>query len=101
MQTMEHCILQNNAINIYELYFDEEEDSNLVYEQNHYKTLNVFRDPSTMKRPIQHISWSPDGGTHLAASYCNLAFQQTLNVDTCSYIWEVGKKDIFIFTLSY
>lgn len=89
---MEHCILQNNAINIYELYFDEDEDIIPVYEQHNYKTLNVFRDPAAVKRPVQHISWSPDGGTHLATSYCNLAFEQAANVNTCSYIWEVGKK---------
>lgn len=91
---MEHCILQNNAINIYESYFDEEEKMTPVYEKYHYKTLNVFRDPLKNRRSVQHISWSPDGGTHLAASYCNLAFQQSLNVDTSSYIWDVGMNKI-------
>lgn len=101
---MEHCILQNNAINIYESYFDEEENMTPVYEKYHYKTLNVFRDPLKNRRSVQHISWSPDGGTHLAASYCNLAFQQSLNVDTSSYVWDVGMEKIrpnFVMFITY
>lgn len=87
---MEHCIRQNNAINIYEMYFDED-DNIPVYENYCYKTLNIFRDPVKQKRPIQQMSWSPDGGTHLAASYCNLTFQQAFNnVQTSSYIWDIG-----------
>lgn len=76
-------------MNIYETYFDEEE---LTPVSEPYKTLNLFRDPILCKRPVQQISWSPDGGTHLAAAYCNLAFQQALNYDTSSYVWDVGKR---------
>lgn len=88
---MEHCILQNNAINIYELYFDED-DTIPVCVNYPYKTLNIFRDPGKKKLPIQQISWSPDGGTHIAASYCNLAFQPVIHSNTNSYIWNVGNQ---------
>ena len=87
-QTIEHYILQNNAVNIYETYFDDDEPIP-VHEQ--YKTWNLFRDPVQYKRPIQQICWSPDGGTRIAAAYCNLTFQQGLNYDTSSYIWDVGE----------
>lgn len=97
---MEHCIRQNNAINIYEMYFDEE-DTVPVNESYCYKTLNIFRDPMKQKRPIQQMSWSPDGGTHLAASYCNLAFQQTSNAtQTSSYIWDIGMETREFYSIS-
>ena len=86
---MEHVIKQNNAIDIYELYFNE-----MHSEQNDEipsaKTINVFRDPNPVKRTANHISWYIDGPKKIAASYCNLEFQQNRN-EVCvdSYIWDV------------
>lgn len=42
-QLMEHCIQQNNAIDIYEEYFDSEETVEEAEEQPSAKTINVFR----------------------------------------------------------
>lgn len=42
MQVMEHCIKQNNAIDIYEEYF-EDVDVDQVDETPSAKTINVFR----------------------------------------------------------
>lgn len=42
-QLMEHCIKQNNAIDIYEEYFDGEEVVEEAEEQPSAKTINVFR----------------------------------------------------------
>uniref|UniRef100_A0A8D0HGS3 Dynein intermediate chain 2, axonemal n=1 Tax=Sphenodon punctatus TaxID=8508 RepID=A0A8D0HGS3_SPHPU len=39
---MEHCIKQNNAINIYEEYFEEEETVEVTDEAPSAKTINVF-----------------------------------------------------------
>ena len=39
---MEHCIKQNNAIDIYEEYFDDKE-VDLAEETPSAKTINVFR----------------------------------------------------------
>lgn len=39
---MEHCIFQNNAVNIYELYFMDDDQSALV-ERSKSRTVNVFR----------------------------------------------------------
>uniref|UniRef100_A0A1B6H019 Dynein intermediate chain 3, ciliary n=1 Tax=Cuerna arida TaxID=1464854 RepID=A0A1B6H019_9HEMI len=86
---MEHCIFQNNAVNIYELYFTDDDQSALV-ERSKSRTVNVFRDPSAHKRPIHHLSWSPDGGSRLAVTHCNLEFQRApTDLSTHSYIWQV------------
>jgi dynein intermediate chain 2 len=88
---MEHSILQNNAISIYEEYFESVEPTALM-DRCSTRTLNVYRDPNKVKRPVTHLSWSPDGGTRLAVSYCNLEFQRTPHDHTTfSYIWEIGE----------
>lgn len=87
---MEHCVHQNNAINIYELYFSEYEDSEMGG-QNNFKTVNVFRDMCTTKRPVANISWSPDQGSRLAVTHANLNFQKETNDNfNHSYIWHIG-----------
>lgn len=87
--SVEHVIKQNNAIDIYELYFNEM-NAEQVDEVPSAKTINVFRDPNPIKRTANHISWYIDGPKKIAASYCNLEFQQNRN-ETCvdSYIWDV------------
>ena len=86
---MEHCILQNNACNIYEQYFSNTEPTPLV-QKAYSRTVNVYRDPLPVKRPITHLSWSPDQGNRLAVSYCNRTFNKTANCSSISYIWDVG-----------
>jgi len=86
---MEHCILQNNACNIYEEYFADVEAISLI-QRAFSRTVNVYRDPLTMKRQITHLSWSPDQGNRFAASYCNVDFKKTFSSNYTSYIWEVG-----------
>lgn len=39
------------------------------------KGLAVFRDPSSLKRPIASLNWHPDGQGKLAVAYCGLGFQ--------------------------
>ncbi|CAG5123303.1 unnamed protein product [Candidula unifasciata] len=87
---MEHCIKQNNAIDIYEDYF---EDLDLAQDWSpaaSAKTINVFRDPSEVKRTATYISWYPDGPRKLAVAYCNLRFQSSPpGTSMDSYIWDV------------
>ena len=40
---MEHCIKQNNAIDIYQEYFDDEDAVEVTDEAPSAKTINVFR----------------------------------------------------------
>lgn len=42
-QIMEHCIKQNNAIDIYQEYFDDEDAVEVTDEAPSAKTINVFR----------------------------------------------------------
>lgn len=87
---MENCILQNNAINIYQQYFSDVEPTPLV-ERSSARTVNVYQDQSIPARPVTHISWSPDNQTKLAVSHCNLMFQAVVpNQNAHSYIWQVG-----------
>lgn len=87
---MEHCIYQNNAINIYETFFEDLEPAPLL-DPCSSRTLNVYRDPCNIKRPVTHLSWSPDGGTKLAISYCDTSCQRKCdNRFNESFIWEVG-----------
>lgn len=87
---MEHCIFQNNAINIYESFFENLEPAPLL-EACSSRTLNVYRDPCNPKRPVTHLSWSPDGGSKLAISYCDTIFQNDQRNMACdSFIWEIG-----------
>jgi dynein intermediate chain 2 len=86
---MEHYVLQNNACNIYQQYFDDTEPSELV-KRIFCRTVNVYRDPLPTKRPVSHISWSPDQGSRIAVSYCCTDFKKLVNLSPISYIWDVG-----------
>lgn len=88
---MENCILQNNAINIYQQYFSDVEPTPFV-ERSSARTVNVYQDQCSVTRPITHISWSPDQCSKIAVSHCNLKFQEVIpQQSTHSYIWVVGK----------
>ncbi|PAA61501.1 hypothetical protein BOX15_Mlig008431g2, partial [Macrostomum lignano] len=85
---MEHCIKQNNAIDIYQDYFSDVEIQ-ASEEPPSAKTINVFKDPYK-DRGVAHISWYPDGPTKLAIAYCNTDFQRApKDTSTESYVWDV------------
>ncbi|KAH8865284.1 Dynein intermediate chain 3, ciliary [Schistosoma japonicum] len=86
--TMEHCIKQNNALNIYENYFDDldccaSEDSSSA------RTINVLKDMNEYKRSVAYISWYTEGPTKLAVAYCNTDFQSSQSLVNDSYIWDL------------
>ncbi|XP_071452018.1 dynein intermediate chain 3, ciliary [Hetaerina americana] len=99
--SMEHCILQNNAVEIYEEYFNgptlPAADTGVsgTVEKSTSRTVNVFRDPTGRAFPACHVSWSPNGGSRLAVAHCGLGFQRDRRtrggapVMLNSYIWEV------------
>ncbi|XP_055377492.1 dynein axonemal intermediate chain 2 [Condylostylus longicornis] len=96
---MEHYIFQNNAVNIYENYFEDMEPAPLL-EPCQSRTVNVYRDPNPIKVPVTHLSWSPDGGVKLAISHCDMTFQgdRTGQLSN-SYIWEVENPNQPLLTL--
>ncbi|XP_023672742.1 dynein axonemal intermediate chain 2 isoform X2 [Paramormyrops kingsleyae] len=87
---MEHCIKQNNAIDIYQEYFEDEEEMVDSRERPSAKTINVFRDPNEVKRTATSLSWHPDGSRKLAIAYSCLEFQRAAkNMSFDSYIWDI------------
>ncbi|KAI1886582.1 hypothetical protein AGOR_G00197290 [Albula goreensis] len=87
---MEHCIKQNNAIDIYQEYFAEDEELEDCEDQPSAKTINVFRDPNEIKRTATSLSWHPDGSQKLAVAYSCLEFQRaTAAMSMDSYIWDI------------
>ena len=85
---MEHCVKQNNACNIYEQYFEDTEPTQLV-QRTFCRTVNVYRDPLPVSRPVSHVSWSPEG-TRIAVSHYSSDFKKVANYSPISYIWDVG-----------
>ncbi|NXE14387.1 DNAI2 protein, partial [Lophotis ruficrista] len=100
---MEHCVKQNNAINIYEEYFGEEEMAEVEDEPPSAKTISVIsklpslfdlllskRDPNVIKRMATHLSWHPDACRRVAVAYSSLEFQQNVkDMSFDSYIWDL------------
>ncbi|KNE64739.1 hypothetical protein AMAG_10088 [Allomyces macrogynus ATCC 38327] len=88
-ETLEHCIKQNNAIDIYDEYFASVKEE-LNTDPPSAKTLNVYRDPNPVKRTASCLSWYPEDGNRIAVAYSSLAFQQTpLGMTSESYIWDI------------
>uniref|UniRef100_A0A8B9G4E8 Dynein axonemal intermediate chain 2 n=1 Tax=Amazona collaria TaxID=241587 RepID=A0A8B9G4E8_9PSIT len=86
----EHCIKQNNAIDIYEEYFEEEEMIEVEMEPPSAKTINAIRDPNAAKRTATHLSWCPNASKKLAVAYSILEFQQSKkDMSLDSYIWDL------------
>ncbi|XP_060948510.1 dynein axonemal intermediate chain 2-like [Limanda limanda] len=91
---MEHCIRQNNAVDIYQEYLEDEEEVERSQESPSAKTINVFRDPNEVKRTVTALSWHPDCGSKLAAAYSCLEFQKTSkDMSLDSYIWDIENPD--------
>ncbi|XP_014812088.1 PREDICTED: dynein intermediate chain 2, axonemal isoform X2 [Calidris pugnax] len=92
---MEHCIKQNNAINIYEEYFGEEEETAEVEDEPpSAKYIDVIRDPNETKRTATHLSWHPDTCKKLAVAYSRLEFQKNAkDMSFDSYIWDLENSN--------
>lgn len=96
-KSMENCVLQNNAINIYQQYFSDVDPTPLA-EKCSARTVNVFLDTVFPSRPITHISWSPDGQTKIANSHCNLVYRAGYSQNTESFIWDIENPNKPLYT---
>ena len=87
---MEHCVLQNNAIDIYQQYFKNVEiPSEDETKASSLKVYSIFRDPNTNTRPVNQVSWHPDGPERLLVAHCPQEFQCNMEgISTDSYIWK-------------
>ncbi|XP_032562948.1 dynein intermediate chain 2, axonemal isoform X2 [Chiroxiphia lanceolata] len=127
---MEHCIRQNNAIDIYEEYFADDEEEEGFEDPPSAKTISAFsaskvnfsirgcwvvlggrsskrigfseRDPNVVRRTATHLSWHPDSGKELAVAYCSLEFQdKRRDISFDSYIWDMAPyKPVLTLMLS-
>ncbi|KAF4526460.1 hypothetical protein B566_EDAN014072, partial [Ephemera danica] len=97
---MEHCILQNNTLDLYEHYFPpvsglSTSELTEVSGSGSAQGLTVFQDPGqpTTRRPVHHISWCPDGGSRLAVAHCSLRFQHARDLPTQTFIWHIDRPN--------
>jgi len=91
---VEHSIMQNSAIDIYQDYFAGEYADHSS-EPPSAKTLSVFKDPNEVKRTVCSISWYPDGGKKLAVAFAIMQFQDWRmdGMSILSYIWDVNNPN--------
>lgn len=101
VETVKSCMMQNNQIDPFEEYFDDEDTEHQV-EQNSTKTLMLFKDlPDVCKRSVSELSWHTEGATKLAASYAISRFQQTPEkMRTNAYIWDTCNPNAPEITLN-
>lgn len=85
---MEHNILQNNAIDMYQTYYTELPNIPPV-EQSTCQTVNVYREPGA-KRAVRALSWQSDGGARLAAAHADVELMRNNRSPQYSYIWDIG-----------
>mmetsp|Transcript_3157 Transcript_3157/g.6112 ORF Transcript_3157/g.6112 Transcript_3157/m.6112 type:complete len:559 (-) Transcript_3157:222-1898(-) len=91
--TLEKCVKQNNAIDVFEEYFSGAYADHSS-EPPSAKTLTVFRDPQDIKRTASSISWSFEKTKKVAVSYCNLEFQKSPEgMSAKSYIWDISNPN--------
>lgn len=93
-------IQQNQVIDMYEKYFDEEEKGVHATEAPSTKTSAVFRDPARdgsnpdARREANYVSWHPES-THIAVAYSCLNFQRTpSDMKETSYIWDLNNPNV-------
>jgi len=93
------CLEQNNTIDLFEHYFQDEEPEHLP-ENLTMKTIALFKDPADEKRSVTKIGWHPEGPTKIVGSYSNLRFQRmTDEMPMASYIWDINERNVPLLEL--
>lgn len=94
---LEYLLRQNNAVNIYEQYFEGLEGIPPPVESK-IEQIQLFKDPAEPKRPIRHISWSADEGARIATAHSDLGENPAASLN--SYIWDVENPNVPLSILS-
>ncbi|VVD00834.1 unnamed protein product [Leptidea sinapis] len=83
------CIDQNNAIDMYQTYFDNIPPQAPVEKYN-LQVANVFRDQ--FKRPVSCITWTNEKKSRLAVSYSEQVYFSVTHstAPTACYLWDVN-----------
>lgn len=97
--SMMHYIDQNNAIEMYQIYFDnmQHQESKETYS---IRVANVFRD--IHQRPISCVKFTNESNPKLAVAYCyktSMPNSALNNVNSC-YFWDIHKQMEPLFTLN-
>lgn len=89
--TLKHCIDQNNAIELYQTYFDGMKKQELV-ENYSIRIANDFRDKA--QRPVSCIVWTKETNSKLAVAYSFKTFEKETGVKTFNecYLWDINNK---------
>lgn len=95
---VERCMKQNNTVDIYEQYFENEDTEDLSSEPPSAKGLAVFRDPSPIQRSASSINWHPEANSSkIAVSYSIPRFQDERFKDPqlslSSYLWDINNSN--------
>lgn len=88
---MQHYINQNNAIEMYQTYFNSMGTQEPV-EKSTIRIANVFRDP--FRRPVSCVVWTNEKNSKLAVAYSyRTLMPETDNdiMDDC-YLWDVNRQ---------
>ncbi|KAI5645454.1 dynein intermediate chain 3, ciliary [Phthorimaea operculella] len=85
--SMEHNILQNNAIDMYQIYYSDIPPIPPV-ERSSCQTVNVYREPGT-RRPVRSISWQAEGGARMASAHADVDLVKSVRSQQFSYIWDI------------
>lgn len=87
---MEHYVLQNNAISMYQTYYSEMSSLPPV-ERNSLRTVNVYRDLSApgTERPISAVTWNPDAGHTFTVCYADVDFNRNTRSSLDCFIWDL------------
>lgn len=93
------CLEMNNTIDLFEIYFQEEEPDHMPEILN-LKTIALFKDPSDEARSVTKIGWHPEGPTKLVGSYSNLRFQRmSEDMPMASFIWDISERNVPLMEL--
>ncbi|XP_053607530.1 dynein intermediate chain 3, ciliary-like [Plodia interpunctella] len=89
---MTHYVYQNNAIDMYQTYFDKMQPQEAI-EKYSIRTTNTFRD--IHKRQISCIQWTADRPSKLVVAYCDrnntYLTDVTARHKSC-YIWDITQQ---------
>lgn len=87
---MEHYILQNNAVDLYETYYANYPPT-VQPDYFSCRKVNAYRDKTESVRTISSISFEP-GGEQFAASYLNINFNRVSLSPKHSYVWHIERN---------
>lgn len=95
---MEAVVEQNNAVNVYQRYFNTESVVAPKMKTISVEAINRFVDVNAIKRRASHVSFSPNH-TEMVVSY-SMTHYKAFNVDyKSSFIWDINYSHSPVMTL--